>query len=295
MRTRLFFALPILLSTAALAQVPAGQTDGGGPTPDQQDLQQQMQDMRQKVMDNMQKQGVDPATFFQDMMQRMQNGSLDFSQLQQELVDKGFLDQASVDKLQGTMQKVTDATIREQLQVTDEEWAVIQPKIRKVLAAQSALGQGAQRQGGIMGGFLSGAGGQSKVALALAELRHALHTPDTSDDTIKAKLQAVRDARASAQTDFNAAVKDLDVVLTMRQEAILSRIPASSRNRLEFRRHPPRRAPSFDPERPPLGHIPHTPVPRPHTPVPRPHTPPPLTPSSPYSPNAPSTPHPISH
>jgi hypothetical protein len=227
MKTRAFlstFAAVLVLAGTALAQVPPGAPNF---TPDQQDLFQQMQDMQQKVNDNLQKQGIDPQQFRQDMMQRMMDGSLNFSQLQQELVDKGLLDQASVDKMQGTMQKVTDATIREQLKVTDEEWTVIQPKIQKVLQSQAALGQpggGGARFGGMMGGFLTASSGQNQVAVALADLRTALRSKDTPDDVIKTKLQAVRDARATASANLDAAEKDLKDLLTMHQEGVLVRI-----------------------------------------------------------------------
>ncbi len=216
-------AVPLLLAASAVAQNAPGQA----PTPEQQDLQQQMQDMRQKVMDNIEKRGLDPAVVFQDIAQRMQDGSLDFSQLQQEMVDKGLLDQADVDKLQGTMQKVTDLTLKQQLKATDEEWAVIQPKIHKMLAAQAAAGQsagGGQRFGGVMGGFITGQGGQSQVAKALADLRATLRSKDSPDDVVKTKLQAVRDARAAAKTDLEAAQNDLRDVLTLRQEAVLVRL-----------------------------------------------------------------------
>ncbi|MGN6367044.1 MAG: hypothetical protein ACTHN5_02165 [Phycisphaerae bacterium] len=215
-------AVPLLLTGAALAQNAPDQ----GPTADQQELQQMAQEMRQKVMDNILKQGLDPAAVMQDIMQRMQDGSLNFSQLQQELVDKGLLDQASVDKLQEKMTKVTDATLKQQLKATDEEWAVIQPKIHKVLAAQAAAGQGmagGQRFGGMMGGFVTGQNGQASVALALTKLRMALHTK-APDDVVKERLQAVRDARAQAKADLTAAENDLRDVLTVWQEGVLVRV-----------------------------------------------------------------------
>ena len=48
----------------------------------------------------------------------------------------------------------------------------------------------------------------------------ALATDGTSDDDIKAKLQAVRDARKKTADTLQSAREDLRKVLTMRQEAV---------------------------------------------------------------------------
>jgi hypothetical protein len=52
-------------------------------------------------------------------------------------------------------------------------------------------------------------------------LNTALASDSTSDDDIKTKLQALRDARKKAQDALDQAREDLKKVLTVRQEATL--------------------------------------------------------------------------
>jgi len=52
-------------------------------------------------------------------------------------------------------------------------------------------------------------------------LRTALQSDATSNDEIKTKLQALRDARKKAQDTLEQAREDLKKVLTLRQEATL--------------------------------------------------------------------------
>jgi hypothetical protein len=119
--------------------------------------------------------------------------------------------------------------IKDQLNVTDDEWQVLQPKIEKVMTSQRDLRAGMgmfRRQGG--GGGAGGGGGggfgatdDSPVAKATQDLRDTLDNKDSTADTITQKLTALRDARTKAQTDLAAAQKDLKDVLTQRQEASL--------------------------------------------------------------------------
>jgi peptidoglycan hydrolase CwlO-like protein len=110
--------------------------------------------------------------------------------------------------------------LKEQLAATDDEWKVLQPKIEKVMDAQMA---------GFGGGFGRGRGGnnggdntpQTPTAKAQADLRELLQNKDASADDIKAKLAALREARAKTKADLEAARKDLKEVLTQRQEAVL--------------------------------------------------------------------------
>jgi len=126
--------------------------------------------------------------------------------------------------------------MRERLGITsDDEWAVLQPRIQKVQTARAeaqlggmagligAFGGGRGRGGDFAAG--GGRGGalaavtQSPLAQAMAELRTALNDPNTPPDQIAAKLKAVRDARAKAEANLTAAENELKELLTQRQEA----------------------------------------------------------------------------
>jgi peptidoglycan hydrolase CwlO-like protein len=119
--------------------------------------------------------------------------------------------------------------LKKQLDAKDDEWQVLQPKIEKVSAARIAMmSRGMFGRGGPGGGDRGGRGGDSSssqasspVQAASKELSTALENKDTPPDQIQAKLTALRAARTRAKTDLEAAQKDLQAVLTPRQEAVL--------------------------------------------------------------------------
>ena len=123
--------------------------------------------------------------------------------------------------------------VKTALKASDDEWAVIQPLLQKVADMQRATrggmgfgGPGGGRRGGGGGGGGNGGGDAptpppTATGDASAALRTALDSDATSNDDIKAKLQALRDARKKAQADLDAARADLQKVLTLRQEAVL--------------------------------------------------------------------------
>jgi hypothetical protein len=136
--------------------------------------------------------------------------------------------------------------MKEFVGASDEEWKAIGPKIEKVQQLQR---DAYPRGGGFMafggpggpggpgggpgGGFGGGPGGPppgfggpgggqpSEVQQKVQELREALDNKDTSADELKAKAQAVRDARARAKTDLAAAQDDLKQAANARQQAAL--------------------------------------------------------------------------
>jgi len=132
-------------------------------------------------------------------------------------------------------------TIKSELKVADDEWAVIQPLLEKVESLQRESMMG--RFGGLMGGFgrqrqhpegeqangspSPAAGGNTNNRPDRAgspeaqALKAALDAGGTSTDDIKAKLQALRDSRKKAEADLDQAREDLKKVLTLRQEATL--------------------------------------------------------------------------
>jgi hypothetical protein len=218
---------PALLAALLLitAQTRAQQDDAPPPTPEQQKIADQMQELRGKIMDNMQKQGVDPREFFGKMFQQMGDGSFDINDFNQQLIDQGLIDADTLAKAQANIKQFTLDGIKRELGVTDDEWALIAPKIQAYATAQAHANTGTPGGGfgGITAPFAVNAG-PNPLAVALRELRVALHDKTSTDDIITAKLKAVRDARAQVKADLAAAKKDLTDIITVRQEAILVRI-----------------------------------------------------------------------
>ena len=119
--------------------------------------------------------------------------------------------------------------LREDLGATGDEWQVLEPKVEKVMAATRDArfggmfgGRGGRGRGGPGGG---GRGGfnmpETPVSKAAEELNTLLENKDAPADQITAKLTALREARAKARADLAAAQKELQEVLTPRQEAVL--------------------------------------------------------------------------
>jgi hypothetical protein len=120
--------------------------------------------------------------------------------------------------------------LKEDMAASAEEWTVIQPKLDKVLTAQfsqiaSRFGGFGRTRGGDRGGDQGNRaarpGSDSPVGKASAELRDAVEKKDTPQEEIATKLKNLREAKAKAKADLEAAQKDLQAVLTPRQEAVL--------------------------------------------------------------------------
>jgi hypothetical protein len=117
--------------------------------------------------------------------------------------------------------------LQQQLGASDDEFAAIQPKVEAVMALENDVNtrpRGMFGRGGRGGGF-GGFGGPttqpSAVQTAMQDLQTTLDDQNASPDTIKTKLQAVRDAKAKARQDLVVAQQDLKSVLTQRQEAVM--------------------------------------------------------------------------
>jgi uncharacterized protein YhaN len=127
--------------------------------------------------------------------------------------------------------------LQEQLGATPDEMQVITPKLEKVMAAQRDAraggfgmgfggGRGGQGRQGGQGGQGGGGGGvadqpETPLRKATAELRTTVENKAATPEEIAAKLAAVREARAKANADLDAARKDLLAILTPRQEAVM--------------------------------------------------------------------------
>lgn len=130
--------------------------------------------------------------------------------------------------------------IKQEMGATDDEFAALQPKIEKVMQLNRDANGGGM--GGMMGGRRNrggnnagGANGTtaspntqdpnapqlSVVQQAQRDLRTTLDNKDAKPEDIKAKLDALRDAKSKAKDDLTSAQKDLQSLLTQRQEAVL--------------------------------------------------------------------------
>lgn len=120
------------------------------------------------------------------------------------------------------MQKRFMERFKEQLAVPDDEWKVIEPKLTKVMTAQRDVRGGWGMGGGRRGGDQNAdQQSSSPVTTALRELRTAVEKPNSSAEEIDQKLAALREARAKAQANLDAARKELKELLTAKQEANL--------------------------------------------------------------------------
>jgi Spy/CpxP family protein refolding chaperone len=141
------------------------------------------------------------------------------------------------------MRQRAEQHLKDLLDVKDEEWKVLQPKLQKIQQLQRdatprAMGMMMFGPGGPGGGPVIIGGGQafggpggpppggpdqppSVVQEKLNDLRETLQNKDSTPDDVKAKTQALREARAQAKADLTKAQEDLVAVVTPRQEAVL--------------------------------------------------------------------------
>lgn len=122
--------------------------------------------------------------------------------------------------------------VQEALQASDDEWKVIEPRIEKIESIRRAI-QGSRfgnrtRRGNPNNALASPgaptrapATDQTELQTASQQLQEALNNKDTKPQELKARLAALREARAQALAELTKAQDDLRDILTARQEAVL--------------------------------------------------------------------------
>lgn len=121
--------------------------------------------------------------------------------------------------------------IREQMEVkSDDEWKALEPLVQKVFDARREVGFGGP--GGFGGGRRRGAqandqggGGNRRGGFGgnrgpEAEALQSAVDANASGEQIKGLLKKYRDARAAKQAALEKAQKELQQVLTVKQEAV---------------------------------------------------------------------------
>ncbi|HVT91139.1 MAG TPA: hypothetical protein VHD56_19960 [Tepidisphaeraceae bacterium] len=136
------------------------------------------------------------------------------------------------------MRQTMSDRYKEALGSSDEEWAVIGPKIDKIQQLQADAGGGIAgaiglfmrgfggrmgRGGGLGGGrgFANPFGSDSVVQKKIQSLQDAIDNKDMPDTEIKIRLNAVREERDKVRVELDKARKELIELLTSRQEATL--------------------------------------------------------------------------
>jgi hypothetical protein len=125
------------------------------------------------------------------------------------------------------MQQRQLQAIRQVLGSSDDEFAVLSPKIEKLLTLRHDANLPGSGSGRIVGG--SGVMPTQQpdgsplppVLFARAELQNAVQDPSAAPELIVQKLAALRAAQLKAQEEITTAEKDLISVLTPRQESLL--------------------------------------------------------------------------
>lgn len=107
--------------------------------------------------------------------------------------------------------------LKEQLGSSDDEWAVLQPKIEKIQTLTSDAGVPTPR----IGISITNSKSASEVTAKQQALRQALQNAVASDSEIRQKITELRDARAQARQLLAKARQELADLVTSRQEAIL--------------------------------------------------------------------------
>jgi len=112
--------------------------------------------------------------------------------------------------------------IKTTLGATDEEWAVLVPKIEKVqglsgqLTATGRMGFGGRRQPGT-----AALGELTEIEKLVQNLRGILENQQATDEEITNGLKALREAREKVKQELTKAQEDLRQALTVRQQAQL--------------------------------------------------------------------------
>lgn len=117
--------------------------------------------------------------------------------------------------------------MQERMGASDEEWAVIEPRLSKVMELSRDANGGGGMMRGMMGRGRRGQQGpaaeddSSEVQKAAAELQETLEKEAPTAAEIKAKLTALRGAREKNKQELVKAQQQLREVLTLKQEAQL--------------------------------------------------------------------------
>ena len=186
-------------------------------------------------------QGDDPAS---RIAERLKERGIDLSpdqidrarRIMGDIRDGRGADPNDVRSIFGDLRKQFEARqqkrLQEQLGASDDEWKILEPKIKKVRELAQLVGEDAAGQ--MMMGGPGGPGGfrifrntdpnapeRSDLDRKTEALRKAVENPEAKPEDVAAALKVYREARSKAKGDLETARKQLRELLTVRQEAQL--------------------------------------------------------------------------
>jgi hypothetical protein len=128
--------------------------------------------------------------------------------------------------------------VQAQVGFTDDEWAIVEPKLWRVAALQVDSASGPL--GSMLGGARGGRGGGFNLNMIISqvfnngqpspamtrqqELQALVNDPGATPQAFRVKLEEYRTAIKKVKADLVLAQADLQSVLTVRQEAALMQI-----------------------------------------------------------------------
>lgn len=142
-------------------------------------------------------------------------------------------------EMQRQIRQTRNDAIKEALSATDEEWAVLGPRIEKINSLNADANTGisgmmtmfGRNRGGRGGGGGRGGlgginiqalmGGSNSMAQKMADLAAAVDNPAMPESEIRSRLAAVRAEREKVRAELAQARAELVQFLTQRQEAVL--------------------------------------------------------------------------
>ena len=189
---------------------------------------QAFEQQARQVLQQMQEPNADTQQVmqqFRDLMRQFRDATQDAAPDQADRIRQQVMQDLQPDIVKSMpwigrrMQQGLIDRIRQELDCTDEEFAALKPGLQKILDCMQAV-TFAGRRGGF--GPPSLPGQSETLAQALRELHTTLDDTNAKPDDIKAKLDAVRQAKAQAEHALDVARAELRPLLTLRQEALLT-------------------------------------------------------------------------
>jgi hypothetical protein len=219
MLRKISFVLTLAAALTALTSARAQQLDPATMSPEEQAMMEQLQIMGQTIQQNIANQNIDPAVLRQQFQESMTNGSDPMESIQQILIDQGLIGQDQLNQMFGAIRGLALSQIRRQLASTDEEWAVVEAKLQRVVVAMADAEQ--DQFGRLAGRFMAQGTNNTPMEKARRDLRAAVADPNVGIERLTIVLDTWRREHQRAKAELATARADLTNILTLRQEAVL--------------------------------------------------------------------------